>query len=71
MTDDGAVWSWLFQSVTEEEGLPLAKVSSSVIPEEQILLSGFLSNQIQMKFRQYTLCWRIEHNTKSKIIFLM
>ena len=32
VTDDGAVWSWLFQSVTEEEGLPLAKVSSSVYP---------------------------------------
>ena len=32
VTDDGAVWSWLFQSVTEEEGLPLAKVSSPVYP---------------------------------------
>ncbi|XP_057165704.1 uncharacterized protein LOC113249559 isoform X2 [Ursus arctos] len=25
VTDDGAVWSWLYQRITEEEGLPLAK----------------------------------------------
>ena len=71
VTDDGAVWSWLFQSVTEEEGLPLAKVSSPVFPQgtNVAFWDSFQSNSDEIQ-TVYSV-WRIEHNTKTKFIFLM